>query len=129
MAAATRQACAPPRLHNLEPYGTEACAVVPAAAVVAGNSGDAGSSGELEARTTGSAARSPPGAAARTARTLPAADSECYTHQHTAGTVFDDHYLCNLAANRSPGQHRGPVRPPFAIASDSWLSRLHNSSW
>lgn len=127
MVGGARQACAHPRLHS--PYGTVACVAVLAAAVVAGNSGDAGSSGAQEARTTSSAGHSPPAAAARRAKTPPAVDNEYCMHQHTVDTVFGDHYLYNLAANHFPGPLHDPVRPPFAIASDSWLFRLHNSSW
>lgn len=75
------------------PYGIVACVTEPAAAVVAGNSGDAGSSGAREVRMTGSAGHNLLAAEARTERTHPEGDSVCYTHQHTADMVFDGHYL------------------------------------
>lgn len=74
------------------PYGI-ACATEPVEAVAEGNSGDGGSSGEQGGRTTGSAARSPPGAAARTAKTHPEVGSAYCTRPRKADTESGAHYL------------------------------------
>lgn len=100
-----------------------------AVAVVAGNSDDEGNSDEQEEHMIDFVEHILLEVADHTRQKRPEVDNEYYMRPHTVDTVFDDHYLYNLAANRSLAQLRGPVRPPFVIASDSWLVQLHNSSW
>lgn len=67
--------------------------VVPAAAVVAGNSDDEDSSDGLEAHMISSEEHSLPEAAAHTQQKHLEVGNECCMRPHTVDKVFDGHYL------------------------------------
>lgn len=61
--------------------------------VVAGNSDDARNFDAQAARTTSFVEHNPLEVEAHRPRMPQAADNAYYTHRHTAGTGFGDHYL------------------------------------
>lgn len=81
------------RNKNTYPYASVPYVIEPVVVVVAGNSDDVDSSGELVVHMTGSGAHNPQVVEAHMQQKHPGEDNAYYMLQRTADTVFGGHYL------------------------------------